>query len=107
MLLLVNHSLVISLKNMFIIADNDFCPVIPISVFLWDIFLLAAFMAHAQVGKEFPDMRQSERSIKFIRVGDAVRTAGQLKGEPTLEGCPEPTLYPGYTRGRGVLRVIC
>ena len=35
-------------------------------------------------GKEFPDMRQNERRIKFIRVGDAVRTAGQLKGEPTL-----------------------
>ena len=35
-------------------------------------------------GKEFQDMRQNERTIKFIRVGDAVRTAGQLKGEPTL-----------------------
>jgi len=38
-------------------------------------------VAQAQVGKEFPDMRQNER-IKFIRMGDAVRTAGQLKGEP-------------------------
>ena len=28
-----------------------------------------------------PDMRQKERRIKFIRVGDAVRTAGWLKGE--------------------------
>ena len=37
-----------------------------------------------QVGKEFPDMRQNEREIKFIRMGDTVRTAGQLKGEPTL-----------------------
>ena len=33
------------------------------------------------VGKEFPDMRQNERRIKFIRVGNAVRTAGQLKGK--------------------------
>ena len=41
-------------------------------------------MVQAQVGKEFPDMRQNEREIKFIRVGDAVRTAGQLKGELTL-----------------------
>ena len=31
------------------------------------------------VGKEFPDMRQNERRIKFIRVQDAVRTVGQLK----------------------------
>ena len=36
-------------------------------------------VVHAQVGKEFPDMRQNEREIKFIRMGDAVRTAGQLK----------------------------
>ena len=33
------------------------------------------------VGKEFPDMKQNEKEIKFIRVGDAVRTVGQLKGE--------------------------
>ena len=38
--------------------------------------------------KNFPDMRQNEREIKFIRVGDAVRTAGQLKGERTLNGDP-------------------
>ena len=36
------------------------------------------------VGKEFPDMRQNERRIKFIRVREAVRTEGQLKGELTL-----------------------
>ena len=38
-------------------------------------------MVFVQVGKEFSDTRQIERRIKFIRVGDAVRTAGQLKGE--------------------------
>ena len=38
--------------------------------------------------KEFPDMSQNEREIKFIRVGDAVRIAGQLKGEPTLNRGP-------------------
>ena len=32
------------------------------------------------VGKEFPDMTQNEREIKFIRVGDALGTVGQLKG---------------------------
>jgi len=42
----------------------------------------------AQDGKEFPDMRQNEREMKFIRVGDTVRTAGQLKGEPTLNRGP-------------------
>ena len=41
-------------------------------------------MVHVQVGKEFPDMRQNERRIKFIRVRDAVRTVGQLKGELIL-----------------------
>ena len=28
-------------------------------------------VVRAQVGKEFPDMRQNKREIKFIRVGDA------------------------------------
>ena len=37
----------------------------------------------AQVGEELSDIWQNERRIKFIRVGDAVRTADQLKGEPT------------------------
>ena len=37
-----------------------------------------------QVGKEFPDMRQNEREIKFVRLGDAVRTVGQLEGELML-----------------------
>ena len=43
-------------------------------------------MVQVQAGKGFPDMRQNEREVKFIRVGDAVRTAGQLKGGPTLNG---------------------
>ena len=34
-------------------------------------------------GKEFPDMRQNERRIKFIRVGRAVITVYWLKGELT------------------------
>ena len=45
-------------------------------------------MVQALVGKEFPDMRQNEREIKFIRLGDTVRTAGQLKGELTLNRGP-------------------
>ena len=45
-------------------------------------------MVWAWVGKEFPDMRQNEREIKFIRVGDVVKTVGQLNGELTLNGGP-------------------
>ena len=45
-------------------------------------------MVWAQVEKEFPDMRQNEREIKFIRVGDAVRTVGQLKEELMLNRSP-------------------
>ena len=45
-------------------------------------------MVWARVGKEFPDMRQTEREIKFIRMGDAVRRAGQLKGERMLNRGP-------------------
>ena len=48
--------------------------------------LMASTVVWVRVGKEFPDMRQNEREIKFIRVGDAVRRAGQLKGELTLNG---------------------
>ena len=36
-----------------------------------------------RAGKEFPDMRQNERRIEFIRVGDAAKTGGQLSREPT------------------------
>jgi len=42
----------------------------------------------AWVGKEFPDMRQNKRRIKFIRVGDAIRTVGQPKGEPMSKRSP-------------------
>ena len=50
--------------------------------------LLFCVMFCVQVGKEFPDMRQNEKEIKFIRVEDAVRTVGQLKGELTLHRGP-------------------
>ena len=49
---------------------------------------IVSVMVQAWVGKEFPDMRQNEREIKFIRMGDAVRTAGQLKGKLTLNRGP-------------------
>ena len=45
-------------------------------------------MVRAQVGKEFPDKRQNEREVKIFRMGDAVRTAGQLRGELMLNRGP-------------------
>ena len=51
-----------------------------------------------RVGKKFPGTRQNEREMKFIRVGDAVRTAGQLKGEPTLNGGSLVHFYTQRTR---------
>ena len=60
-------------------------------------------MVQAQVEKEFLNMRQNEREIWFIRVGDAVRTAGQLKGEPTLNRGSLVYFYTQGTRsGRGL-----
>ena len=50
-------------------------------------------MVRAWVGKEFPDLRQNEREIKLIRVGDAVRTVGQLKGELTSNRGPYSTFF--------------
>ena len=39
-------------------------------------------------------MRQNEREIKFIKMGDTVGTAGQLKREPTLKVGPSSTFMP-------------
>ena len=51
---------------------------------------------HAQVGKEFPDKRQNERRMKFIRVGDAVRTAGPGSRRTDIE---QGSLVHFYTQG--------
>ena len=48
---------------------------VPVVVWVW-------------VGKGFPNMRQNEREVRFIRAGDAVRTVDQLKGELTLNRGP-------------------
>ena len=50
-------------------------------VLLWT--LVHNVVVCVSAGKEFLDMRQNERRIEFIRTGDAFRTVGQLKGEPT------------------------
>ena len=57
--------------------------------------LWATKSVSARVGKEFLDMRQNEREIKFIRVGDTVRTVGQLKEELTFNRGPQYTFIPG------------
>ena len=45
-------------------------------------------MVCVRVRKEFPDLRQNEKTTKFIRAGDTVRIVGQLKGAPnTFAGC--------------------
>ena len=70
-------------------------------------------MVRAWVGKEFPDLRQNEREIKLIRVGDPVRTVGQLKGELTSNRGPYSTFFfkstysQGIRSGIGILQVIC
>ena len=57
------------------ILDRSFVP--SFSLFLSN----TAVMVCTWVGNEFPDMRQNEGRIKFIRGGDTVKTAGWLKGE--------------------------
>ena len=49
---------------------------------------LSNVLVRVQIGKEFLDRRQNEREIKFIRMGDAVRTVSQLKGEPMFNRGP-------------------
>ena len=41
---------------------------------------LIIVMVQVRVGKEFPDMRQNEREIKFIRLGES-------QGQRSLVGC--------------------
>ena len=56
----------------------------------WESYLriFVSVVVRVHVGKEFPDMRQNEREIKFIRMRDTVRTVGQLKGELRLNRGP-------------------
>ena len=41
--------------------------------------IMVNVLVWVRVGKEFPDMKQNEKEIKFIRMGDTVGTVGQLK----------------------------
>ena len=66
-------------------------------------------VAHGWIGKEFPDRRQNERRIKFIRVGKGTVT-GSISGwlpeeEPTLNRVLGPFLLPGCKElDRGLCR---
>ena len=53
---------------------------------------MESVVLRARVGKEFPDMRQNKREIKFIRVGDAVRTAGTAGENRHWTGVLSPLL---------------
>ena len=68
--------------------SNEYSGLISFRIDWFDLLIVQGVVVWARVGKEFPDVRQNEREIKFIRVGDAVRTAGQLKGELTLNRGP-------------------
>ena len=69
---------------------------------------MESVVLRARVGKEFPDMRQNEREIKVIRMGDTVGTVGQLKGELTFEQGSLVHFFTHGTRsGIGVLGVFC
>ena len=51
-------------------------------------------MVYAQVGKEFPDMRQNEGRIKLIRVGDALGTEAGSRKSQSLSWAGSQFLYP-------------
>ena len=65
-------------------------------------------MVQAWVGNEFPDRRQNEREIKFIRVGDVLMNSGPAQGRTDVE---RESLVHSYTQGTRsgivVLWVIC
>ena len=61
-------------------------------------------VVHAQVGKEFPNTRQNERRIEFIRMGEEGATASTMGQLPESQG--ELTLNIGLwslfiVRGQG------
>ena len=68
--------------------SNEYSRLISFRIDWFDLLTDQGVVVQVRVGKEFPDVRQNEREIKFIRVGDAVRTAGQLKVEPTVNRDP-------------------
>ena len=67
----------IETKSSLLASESNFRPEIhPAS------FKRKSVMVHTCVGKEFPDMRQNERKIKFNRVGEAVRTRASSRENP-------------------------
>ena len=67
---------------------------------------LGSIMVWAQVGKEFPGMRQNEREITFIRMG--VTVSGPAQGRTDVEqGSLVHFNTQGTRSGIEVLWVIC
>ena len=56
-------------------------------------------MVQAWVGNEFPDRRQNEREIKFIRVGDVLMNSGPAQGRTDDK---QGSLVHFDTQGQGV-----
>ena len=80
--------------------DSNLCFIQP------GIRYIYMIVVQGQVGKEFLDNRQDEREIKFITVGDTIRTAGQLKGRTDVEQGSLIHFYAQGTRsGIGVLLI--
>ena len=76
----------------------------PIHVYVWlscSVMHLKRVTVRVQVGKEFPDMRQSERRIKFIRVvrGESLPAQGAsfliVRESWCWTGVLDSFLYPG------------
>ena len=65
-------------KKWLITREKKEFPGLYIYVFIWNLVMVCV-----QVGTEFPDMRQNERRVKFVRVGDTGGKAGRLKGKLT------------------------
>ena len=63
-----------------------------------DLATFHSVMVQVWVGKDFPDMRQNEREIKFIRMGDSYNS-GPAQGKTDVE---QGSLVHFYTQGKGV-----
>ena len=53
-------------------------------------------VVHARVGKEFPDIRQNEREIKFIEWEMVLKEQASSGESRHRMGVLGPFLYPGY-----------
>ena len=57
---------------------------------------MVILVVHARVGKEFPDIRQNEREIKFIEWEMVLKEQTGSGESRHRTGVLGPFLYPGY-----------